>query len=298
MSIVICHHNDLDGFCSAAVAYRELKLLNKNEDVILIEMDYDRELPTLPNDTNKIFVLDFSFRDNKFDELIVQVGRDNVIWLDHHESVIRTLTKYADLPGCRTDEYSGAMLTWRYFHVDDKEECPYVVKLTDDYDRWIMKYDEDTLNFYEYSLGIDLENINSFNWDMLLSMTDFGIKNIIEIGKELRLRRHRELSDHINEAGQKIKIIWEGKEYSCIKINTTFTRHTSQLGAIVYSELGYDLFWGYYFKVSQDGKVLKTNQLRSVVVDVSRIAQAYGGGGHINAAGWNDIMVGCDREYF
>ena len=281
---VVIYHNDLDGRCSAAIAYRALK---EENEVVLIEMDYDKSLPKLPTSIDKIYVLDFSFRDNKFDDLIKLVGKENVIWLDHHESVIIGLPQYADLPGTRTEEWSGAMLTWKWFHKD--KYVPIVVSLVDDYDRWVMKF-EQTLNFYEWSLGKGLEHITGKTWDELFDMNLFQLVDINTIGYDLRNRRYEELHEHIKKAGVPIRLIWNGKKYSCMKINSTFTNSTSQLGCIIYDELGYDVAWMHYTKIDDEGNLLQTNQLRSIKVDVSKIAVAKGGGGHINAAGYNEVI--------
>lgn len=286
MSIVVISHNDLDGRCSAAVAYRELKK-RVDDEIVLVEMDYDRTLPELPEDVSRIYVLDFSFKDGTFDKFIDLVGKNNVIWLDHHESVIRSLTKWADLPGWRTERWSGSMLTWMWFNLD--KEPPFVVKLVDDYDRWMMVY-EYTLNFYEWSLGMGLENITGKIWDDLLNMELSGMTAIDYIGADLRSRRYRELREHIKRAGVPIRLVWEGKEYTCMKINSTFTDSTSQLGCMIYDELGYEIAWMHYDKITDKGTLLRTNQLRSVKVDVSRIAEYKGGGGHVNAAGWHEVL--------
>jgi len=41
-------------------------------------------------------------------------------------------------------------------------------------------------------------------------------------------------------------------------------------------------------KSPKTGKLIKVNHMRSVKVDVSRIAMENGGGGHPNACGWNE----------
>lgn len=281
---VVIHHDDIDGRCAAAIAYRELK---KENEVVLIEMDYDKTLLELPENIDKIYVLDFSFRDNVFDDLIQLVGKENVIWIDHHESVIRSLTKYADLPGRRTEKWSGAMLTWKWFH--ENKYAPIVVCLVDDYDRWIMRHGQ-TLNFFEWSLGMGLEDIKGTIWDDLLNMNLFHMATINTIGADLRKRRYDELHKYIKKAGVPIRVVWDGKTYTCMKINSTFTDSTSQLGSIIYDELKYDIAWMTYIKLNDNGDLIQVNQLRSVKVDVSRIAEAKGGGGHVNAAGFNEII--------
>jgi nanoRNase/pAp phosphatase (c-di-AMP/oligoRNAs hydrolase) len=49
--------------------------------------------------------------------------------------------------------------------------------------------------------------------------------------------------------------------------------------------------WLYYFKADENGNLIETNNLRSVVVDVSKIAKKHGGGGHPNASGWTTTLA-------
>ena len=77
MSIVICAHNDLDGRCAAAVAYRELK--NRYDEIICIETDYNLKQPTFTKDMDKVYILDYSLKRDKFNELIDIVGRENAL---------------------------------------------------------------------------------------------------------------------------------------------------------------------------------------------------------------------------
>jgi oligoribonuclease NrnB/cAMP/cGMP phosphodiesterase (DHH superfamily) len=287
--IVIIHHADLDGFCSGAIAYRELKDKYPFSKISTIEMNYDRELPVLPNNIKQLFILDFSFKDEIFERVINCVGRHHVVWLDHHKSVIENLTKYNDLSGKRAIDKCGALLTWEYFHPVTFDIIPPIVKYVDDYDRWVMNYGNDTLCLYEYITGLNIHDVQSKIWDFLLSRTDDEIKPLIKMGNELNERRHGELKELIKDVGIPIKIMWNGNEYSCLKINSTYLKSTSQLGCIVYDELGYDIFWCYYDKMTHDGKLNRTNKLRSVKVDVSKMVETRGGGGHKNAAGWYEI---------
>ena len=78
-------------------------------------------------------------------------------------------------------------------------------------------------------------------------------------------------------------------------INSTHLRSASQLGHIIYKERNYDLAWIFYHKLDEvTGGILKINQLRSVKIDVSRIAVKYGGGGHKNAAGFTERKTFTD----
>ena len=288
--IVILHHKDLDGRCAAAVAYRELKTRYNKEDIETIETDYEMSFPEIPMDTKLLYLLDFSFKAHEFKILVDTIGRKNVIWIDHHISAYETLVDFKDLKGIRTEEWSGTMLTWQYFHPVTTDIVPYVVQLVDDYDRWIMKYGDDTLYFYEYTNSIDIKNIKGKDWDWLLTRTECELKPIIEVGKNIKDVKDTELKRIIKRLGIPVTIEWEGQRYSAMKINSSYLFSISQIGHMIYDEMGYDVAWLSYFKADDNGNLIETNNLRSVKVDVSKIAKKNGGGGHPNASGWTTIV--------
>lgn len=289
--ILILHHNDLDGRCAAAIAYRELEKRYYNTEINTIETNYEMNFPEIPIDTDMVYLLDFSFKKPEFDILVNKVGRDNIIWLDHHVSAYETLVDFKDLKGKRTEEWSGTMLTWQHFHPVTTDVIPYVVQLVDDYDRWIMKYGDDTLYFYEYTNSIDIKDIKGKDWDWLLTRTECELKPIIEVGKNIKDVKDNELKRIIKRLGIPVMIEWEGKQYTAMKINSSYLFSISQIGHMIYDELGYDVAWLYYFKADENGNLIETNNLRSVVVDVSKIAKKHGGGGHPNASGWTTTLA-------
>lgn len=292
MSVVgIVYHNDNDGKCAAAIAYRGIKEKCDSE-IICIESDYDKRFPDLPDDIEKVYVLDFSFDNEGFQKLIDIVGRDKIVWIDHHISQIIKLSEFADLKGIRTEKWSGTMLTWLWFN--NGKEIPYVVDLIDDYDRWKLKYGDESLYFYEYTQTVDVDNIKGEIWDKLLSMSKEELDPYIEKGSDLKELRYKKLRQMATTLGIPMTINWEGKEYSCLKINNSDHKSTSQLGEIVYKEMGYDICWDWYEKKSPDSDdLLEVNHMRSVNVDVSKIAMKFGGGGHPNASGFITKLGTC-----
>jgi len=297
MSILVLSHNDNDGFCAGAIAYRELKERYEEEEIICIEMDYDKSIPKNINFT-KVFILDFSLDKSGFKYMIDSVGFENITWIDHHISAIRKFPEYKNMDGIRTEGTSGCLLTWQYFHLCT-DIVPYIVELINDYDIWEMKYGNETLNFYEYSKILPMSDIKNSIWDELLSLNrdNEEMKNMIEMGSEYRKMLKKQISKYVQNLGIPITLEWEGKKYSCIKMNMTMTDHTSQFGYHIYDQLGYDIAWMSYIKTTPKKKLIRVNQLRSIKVDVSRIASKYGGGGHPNAAGWTDDLE-CDMNNY
>ena len=88
----IIYHNDNDGYCSAAIAYKfysESKIFDKIE---LIEMDYDKVFPieTITK-SETIVIVDFSLSEEMWLKLFEKT--DNIIWIDHHKSAIEKYTE-------------------------------------------------------------------------------------------------------------------------------------------------------------------------------------------------------------
>lgn len=294
--ILVIHHNDMDGRCAAAIASRALSAYNTK--VEFVEMDYNKPFPLIKNDVNEVFILDFSFKKNDMDKLISLVGKDNITWIDHHVSSIADLRDYDYLKGIRSIDYCGAKLTWMYFNEEKDMDCiPVVVDYVDDYDRWQMKYTNDTLNLFEYLNGLPLGNITGYVWSDLLGREGYEVTPLIKMGSELRERRYDELRIIINELGKKSTIVWNGVEYSCININSSYLKSTSQMGDIIIGEYGMDIAHMYHEKVDSNNFLVRVHQLRTKKgIDIAAdIAMKQGGGGHKNASGWTDIIVNYDH---
>lgn len=290
--ILIFSHDDNDGLCSAAVAYRELKD-RYDEDIICVEMEYGKHTPSYVDieKASKVYILDFSFDKQSFNNIINAVGRDNVIWIDHHITAIEKHPEYADLAGTRREGTSGCLLTWQYFH-PATDIVPYVVKLVNDWDIWKMEFGEETMNFHEYTTNMpEISDVKGPFWDYLLSLNkcDPEMSAILYEGLKNRNMMFHKIRKMVHEIGYPIRIEFDGKEYSCFKVNSTFTDHTSICGDYINEEMGYDIAWITYRKRLNDSLV-RINQMRSKVVDVSKIAVTKGGGGHPNSSGWTDLI--------
>ena len=70
--MIIIHHNDLDGRCSAAIVYRYLKKYNyNNEQIKLFEMDYETTFPIDKITKNeKVYILDFCLENDEINKVV------------------------------------------------------------------------------------------------------------------------------------------------------------------------------------------------------------------------------------
>ena len=151
----VFHHNDNDGRASAAMlnllAKKEMLLDLKDSD--FIEIDYNGALPSTDviEDDEIVYIVDYSFTKTtvKLLEAICEKTK-YVVWLDHHLSsleikdIAEEICSYVELDINR----SGALITYDLFirgKESDDKYIEHIIKLVDDHDRWIHKYEESML---------------------------------------------------------------------------------------------------------------------------------------------------------
>ena len=272
--IVCFHHNDRDGYMSAAI----VKYFRKEYEIIFIEscyhnnkcIDYINKLTT--NDI--VYIVDFSFDIEKMEEIVNNSAM--VIWIDHHESAIDKFknTKFNELPGIRyfDKDYplAGCELTWKYF---SDEEMPTSVKLIGSYDTWRYTTlgEENVLDFYfgTYNyLSVDKM------FELLESIDVNLCKSICEIGKSFQEYTHGQYKLHMRNA---FEVEFEG--YKILALNS-HTKSSLVFGDKIkeYPFVSVFNYTGNVYSYS-----LYSN---NPDIHVNKIAEKYSGGGHKGAAGF------------
>ncbi len=276
----IFHHNDADGRCAGAIAWRS-PLVNRSSIYEVIEIDYkileagEFNLNDIhPNEV--IIIVDFSFKPPEMKRILERTPY--VIWMDHH------LTSLAydygvELKGIRDKNFSGCELAWKYFFPDKK--MPRAVELIGDRDKWAFNFGVDSTHFV---CGLDLyqhEPKDSI-WDLLLGSEagfDIGGREEIEVDKIISEGsicvkwRDSFCRDYAKSFG--FETTFEGKKAYALGL--------MNIGSDGFGDKGkeYDLLLSFEY----DGKNY-TVGIYSETVDVSKIAQKYGGGGHKGAGGF------------
>jgi oligoribonuclease NrnB/cAMP/cGMP phosphodiesterase (DHH superfamily) len=273
--MIIYHHNDLDGRCSAAIMTHFAQ--NKGwTEIIYHEVDYASPIDINeinPEDT--VSVLDFSFKP----EVMAQVRARavNVFWCDHHKTAQDY--KYDDIPGVRdfgAKGLSGCECTWKFCY--ETMKIPRAVKLIGDYDSWRLETAPVCFEFYE---GMKFSECFPGHpwWYALMGFTS-----------------SREQEDGIIN-----RIIAEGR--IAIRYRDTYCEDMAKGYGYETSIGGHRAFAMnvYRFGSKQFGERMKmypvcvayvhngekfTVSLYSEGVDVSELAKKFGGGGHKGAAGF------------
>lgn len=283
--LVISHEDDIDGLGGVILGY----LAFKDIDYMLIHVKEQTEIVDFVKNSNyeKVFITDLGLEDKIADE-INELGM-NILHFDHHETNVYA-SKYAfstveiQRNGIST---CGTELFYLYLKennlLKDNALIKRFVEDTRAYDTWDWvknnNVEANDLNKLFGIVGIDtyiskmVDKLRNNNKD-IFDETD---KYLIEL-KTQEENELIELSDKsliIREKdGLKFGIVFGNKFLSIIG-NTLCNRH---------SELDYMLLI--------DPLEMKAS-LRSVRIDVSKVAESYGGGGHKYAAGF-----GLNEEKF
>ena len=261
-NIVILYHDDLDGFGAAWAAWK--KFGNKAD---YLSVDYSKPMPTgLKN--KEIYVLDFCYPEAETKALLK--NNKKVMVIDHHisqKNIIKILKEYIwDI------KHAGCVLSWQYFHPGKK--IPRLIEYIESIDLWNFK----------------LKNTREITSFLETLSRDFKIwdKVIFEIESKNKFSEYLEKGKVIAGFSRKIieilasnseSAVFEGKKVSVVN------------SPIFNSELG-----GYLLKKTKVPIViiwsLKNGRIRVSLrslngVDVSKLAQKYGGGGHKQAAGFS-----------
>lgn len=105
---IIYHDHCLDGFGSAFAAWFFLK---DKHNLSFHKASYQQDFPELPEGTEEVYILDFSYPKKVILKQREKFNR--VVVIDHHETAQKELEGLAD---CIFDmSHSGAYLSWMYF---------------------------------------------------------------------------------------------------------------------------------------------------------------------------------------
>jgi oligoribonuclease NrnB/cAMP/cGMP phosphodiesterase (DHH superfamily) len=259
----IFYHNDMDGHCSGAIAYRATGSIAKLQAV-----GYSTKFPyeSIGRDETVIFV---DFTPAEFDRVIERTKK--VVWIDHHISSIEENAHLSHLDGIRDIDKAACELTWLFYHPN--EPIPEIVKYLADFDMWKFEFGEATEAF---QAGIRLTPTWPDNgmWDWWFNPQYGSADATIKKGM-LILQYQRDYYKSL--ARNSFEFEWEG--HSVIACNCAFTG--SKVFESIYKgqDIMATLVWnGQAWIVS-----LYSDKEE---VDVAKIAQKYGGGGHKGAAGF------------
>ena len=274
--IIVIYHDDLDGFTGAWAAWKKLK---DKAQYIPASYSRDSENNFFQFTDKEIYLIDYSFDSAKIKSL---AEKNKVILIDHHLSS-KEIANY--LPGSLHDlNRSGATLSWQYFHSDKK--IPRFVLHIEDMDIWKFK-----LPFTkEITAALELYDFDFKMWDKMAKI--FENKNnkkaleIIKEGKTI-LKYQDALINKLIERGR--EVIFEG--YESFAVNSPVL--ISEIGHKIYENTGkLGIIW--WYKGKNDKRKIKISLRTDGKINASKLAEKYGGGGQLAAAGF---MIEGDMNF-
>ncbi len=276
---VLYHKNCYDGFGAAWSAYRRF-----GDAAEYIAMNYDSPMPDI-GPTDEVFMLDYCRK--KADLVRTALTAKHLIVLDHHKTAMpevdaaqlelanwgnRDVTFDATIDIKR----SGAMLAWQFFF--SGEEVPMMINYIQDRDLWQFKLGRtETFHAYMCSLPFDFKV-----WDNVFIAMNKDITYWTESGENI-LRYHDVL---VEQFCQQINFIDIGgyTDIPIVNCSLLFSEVPHKL-----LEMFPDAPFAMYFY--RRNAVWQYGLRSRGDVDVSAVAQQYGGGGHHNAAGFETILL-------
>lgn len=298
---MIClYHNDPDGKTAGYLIRRGIekrRLKTDNYGNKFIKMDYSKKFPfDKLNENEYVYIVDFSIKPPEMNRLLKITN--NVIWIDHHISIINLYKNYKDIDkidGFRFNGISGCMLTYLYIYFNDffkkflkkydknrdlkfkyfpkSLSIPMYLRLVNDWDVFNLVFKEtipfiNFMNSYEFNpTGNDFNLIN----------TDAKISNCVKEGEIILRYNELKNKNYIKENGFEVK--FEG--YNAFVVN--YNEKSSRTFKDLKDKEKYDIFIVFTF----DGKYYSYSiYTEKDDIDVSKIAQKYGGGGHKQASGF------------
>jgi oligoribonuclease NrnB/cAMP/cGMP phosphodiesterase (DHH superfamily) len=262
--VVIYHDQCRDGFGSAYSAWKKF-----GDEASYIPRKTQDSVPENLKD-KEIYILDYSFKKPELDKLVAE--NIKVVVIDHHESAKEAVTAFPQ--NIFDNDHSAAVLSWQYFHPNTP--VPTLLKYVEDHDLWHLTMPH--TREFGAALGEYLQDFET--WDQLArnmeeadSFSSFISHGGLIAGFEDKL------VDKILQFRE--KIIFGGHEIYAINAERIYRSILGNKLATLNGEAGGVEMSIVYYRY--DGMVHCSLRSKGDV-DVSAIAQKYGGGGHKNAA--------------
>lgn len=259
--VVIYHAKCSDGFGGAWAAWKKF-----GDTATYIPAD-DRNHYHVNLDNKEVYIIDYTYPKEVMLELEEKAKK--LVVIDHHLSTKETVRLMKD--HVFSISHSGAYLAWQYFFPD--EPIPKLIDYIEDGDLYKFSLlDSRPVLAYIYVLPFDFTAYSNTAAEI---ETETGYAKILEQGTLLRTIHERQVEYF---AGKAELVEFEG--YTVYAVNAS-NIVASDLGHLLSQKQGpfaliynYEK-WGWKCSLRGDG-----------TVDLSKIAQKYGGGGHFDASGF------------
>ena len=263
--IVVIYHADCrDGFGAAYAAWKKF-----GDTASYIPRKTQTDAPEgLVG--KEVYIVDYSYDKETLQKLVDE--NTSVVVIDHHESARSAVESFSQ--NIFDNDHSGAVLAWQYFHPDTP--VPEMLLYVEDHDLWRFALPEHR----EFNIALGQYERIFEVWDELTeSLKDENTKiNFIAKGA-LLAKFEDKLVAGIME--YKERVLFEGHEVWAINASRIYRSILGSHLVDLNQEAG-DIAMGIvYFRYA--GRVHISLRSKGDV-DVAKIAEKYGGGGHKSAA--------------
>lgn len=289
-TVVIYHRADFDGIFCREIAKKFLG----TQDVEYIGWDYGDSEAIIPLGVERIYMLDISVQSLMNDP--------RLIWIDHHKSAMEKFP--STIPGYRIDGVAACRLAWQWFALKlcgprDAEQAgctkeqfvarnvvePLAVQLAGEYDIWDKRDERAELlqhGLRSFPIGVE-------TWDLLLAFPgdhddskfgEFYLEEILKAGKSIQYNSTQQNADIIQAYG--FTVVWEGLTFLACN-HARFNSHLFTAGL----KPEHEALLGFNYDGSKgEWRFSLYHAPGKEQHDLSKIAVAYGGGGHRGACGF------------
>jgi len=280
MSIICIYYSaDIDGRMSAGI----VKMRYPNDSIDFVPANYGLDTRLNLDENTTVIIVDFSFDLPTMQD--IKARSKELIWIDHHPIINQHKAAGFDTAGLRDTVESAAYYCWKYFFPD--REVPIYVRYTSDYATWKHTMPE-SMTFNAAMYNENLRNINSYNW---IALEDPSyITTLLKNGKHLL-----SFTDLIRLMIRPYIFETTIAGYKAVAINMRNTNST------IFDDCGYKD----YQVMLTFGKYGNMNTPRVTIyakdpsINVGKIAESFGGGGHEGAAGftvpWDELPL-CPKK--
>ncbi len=261
--IVVLYHGDCsDGFGGAWAAWK--KFGNNAEYVPLFRSN------PLPKSLKgkELYFIDFTPNAESEVRRLIRANT-RVTAIDHHISA-KANVALTHKPLFALD-HSGATLAWRYFHPGKK--TPWLLRTIEDMDLWKFKMPH-TKAVYAF---LDLYDFNFRLWDAFAKGFERPAKRktYLEKGKIVLRYEEKAIGRIIGKSAE--KVLFAG--YKTYAVNSA--QYTSEIGSVLYTAFPpLAIIW------NKRPGVTVVSLRSNGTVDVAKIAERFGGGGHKASSGF------------
>ncbi len=302
MSKILClHHTDLDGACAGAICGYWCEKMGYDIDYRLYNYGY----PLKESDFDgydEIFAVDISFHESS--PWVYTYLGPRLTWIDHHKSAIEfekknyNIFKDLGIAGIREIGKGACELTWEYLFPDSR--TPKLVQYLSTYDTWRKDregFDWRTCECIQWGCrqeyGISAKDICNYLKLAELGLTDY-LEELRSKGESILSYVEKNFTGKLKNYGSFIpEFNVEGiGSYRVMALNTN--EFTSKVFEGLFDPRYYDIMMPYCIcpREGDPGKfdVRVSLYTEKPGIDVSKIAEIFGGGGHIGAAGFSTTL--------